>query len=153
METGEVRRAVLVLARLARTLERTKTALSLSQYRMLAMIAEREAGRTARSSSLAIELSLTKPTVSVAIEGLQAQGFIARKRDPNDGRAVRVELTDAGRSALAASEAALIERIAPMIGGVSDPDRLLILLGEVEGLLNEAHERRVEAKQQMREAR
>lgn len=143
---------MLVLARLARTLERTKTALSLSQYRMLAMIAEREAGRTARSSSLAIELSLTKPTVSVAIEGLQAQGLIARKPDPDDRRAVRVELTDAGRAALAASEAELIERVAPLIAGVSDPDRLLALLGEVEGLLNEAHERRVAAKQ-MREDR
>lgn len=144
---------MLVLARLARTLERTKAALSLSQYRMLAMIAEREAGRTARSSSLAIELSLTKPTVSVAIEGLQAQGFIARKPDPDDRRAVRVELTDAGRAALAASEAELIERVAPLIAGVSDPDRLLALLGEVEGLLNQAHERRVAATEQMREDR
>jgi DNA-binding MarR family transcriptional regulator len=129
---------VRVLARLARTLERTPGELSLSQYRMLSMIAR----RSARSSSLAAELSLTKPTVSVAIETLQAQGLIVRRPDPDDRRAVRVEPTDAGRAALAATEAAQIARIAPFLEGVSDPPRLLALLGEVEERLDEAHARR-----------
>jgi DNA-binding MarR family transcriptional regulator len=134
-------RAVRVMARLARLLERTQTPLSLSQYRLIALAQ----AKTDRSSNLAQGLSLTKPTVSVTIDGLVAQGLVRRVRDPQDRRALRVELTDAGRDALRATEEALAARLRPLFSEVSDPARLLSLLQEVEGLLDEARERRTAA--------
>lgn len=126
------------MARLARLLERTQTPLSLSQYRLIALAQ----AKTERSSNLAQGLSLTKPTVSVTIDGLVAQGLVRRVRDPQDRRALRVELTDAGRDALRATEEALAARLKPLFSEVSDPARLLSLLEEVEVLLDEARERR-----------
>lgn len=126
------------MARLARLLERTRTPLSLSQYRLIALAQ----AKADRSSNLAQGLSLTKPTVSVTIDGLVAQGLVRRVRDPQDRRALRVELTDAGRDALRATEEALAARLEPLFSEVSDPARLLSLLEEVEVLLDEARERR-----------
>lgn len=132
------------MARLARQLERTETPLSLSQYRLIALAQ----AKTDRSSNLAEGLSLTRPTVSVAIDGLVAQGMLRRVRDPQDRRVVRVELTDAGRDALRATEEALAARLEPLFSEVSDPARLLSLLEEVEVSLDEARRRRTVAERQ-----
>jgi DNA-binding MarR family transcriptional regulator len=139
----DTRQALRVVARLARVLERTDAELSLSQYRMLAMVAR----RSARSSRLAAELSLTRPTVSVALEGLEEQGLVTRRPDPDDRRATRVELTDAGRQALQTSEEAWVVRITPLIEGCSDPHTLLTLLGEVEAHMDRVREQRLAERQ------
>jgi DNA-binding MarR family transcriptional regulator len=41
-------------------------------------------------------LSLTPPTVSVAVRRLENYGYLVRERDPVDGRAVRFTLTPQG---------------------------------------------------------
>ncbi len=43
------------------------------------------------------ETNMKAPTISVALRGLEDEGFILRKNDPDDMRSVRVYLTDAGR--------------------------------------------------------
>jgi DNA-binding MarR family transcriptional regulator len=134
----EYMRAVRVVARLARLLERTEMPLSLSQYRLIALAR----AKAERSSNLAHGLSLTRPTVSIAIDGLVAQGLLRRVRDPQDRRAQRVELTEAGKDALRTTEEALAARLKPLFSEVSDPGRLLSLLSEVEALLDEAKDRR-----------
>lgn len=141
MGEDEYLSAVRVVARLARLLERTQMPLTLSQYRLIALAQ----AKAECSSNLAQGLSLTKPTVSVAIDGLVAQGLLRRARDPRDRRALRVELTDAGRGALRATEEALVARLKPLFSEVSDPLRLLSLLTEVEALLDEARDRRTAA--------
>jgi DNA-binding MarR family transcriptional regulator len=137
-----LRPAARVLVRLARVLERTETDLSLAHYRLLALV---EADGS-RSSSLAAGLSLARPTVSVAVEALQARGLLRRVPDPTDRRAVRLELTAAGRQALDDVEAMLVGRLAPLLEGVSEPDRLLALLDEVGEGLDQARARRVAAR-------
>lgn len=143
MAEDEYLRAVRVVARLARLLERTEMPLSISQYRLIALAQ----AKAERSSNLAQGLSLTKPTVSIAIDGLVAQGLLRRVRDPRDRRVLRVELTEAGAEALRATEQALVARLKPVFSEVSDPARLLALLSEVEALMDQARDRRTAARE------
>ncbi|MBQ8894931.1 MAG: MarR family transcriptional regulator [Clostridia bacterium] len=48
---------------------------------------------------LARRTHLSTPAVSVTLQKMEAEGLVARKADPNDQRAIRVQLTEAGREA------------------------------------------------------
>ncbi|HSV41590.1 MAG TPA: MarR family transcriptional regulator [Nocardioidaceae bacterium] len=52
-----------------------------------------------RLSSLAEALELDASTVSRHVKQLEDRGFLGRTTDPDDGRASRIEVTDAGREA------------------------------------------------------
>ncbi len=60
-----------------------------------------ELARTERLSQneLAARLLLEKSTVSRLVGGLVARGWVERERDPTDGRAVRLALTERGARA------------------------------------------------------
>jgi DNA-binding MarR family transcriptional regulator len=47
-------------------------------------------------SDLAKHMGVTASTMSLAVDRLERNGYVARQRDPADGRRVRVKLTDAG---------------------------------------------------------
>jgi len=47
---------------------------------------------------LARALRIEGPTLTRHLDGLEEAGLLVRTREPNDRRAVRVELTDAGRA-------------------------------------------------------
>jgi MarR family transcriptional regulator, transcriptional regulator for hemolysin len=47
---------------------------------------------------LARSLGIEGPTLTRHLDGLEQAGLVTRSRDPNDRRAVRVELTDAGNA-------------------------------------------------------
>lgn len=123
---------VWTLLRMARVLERAQTELSLPQYRLLRMVG---AGG-ASSARVAERLSVRRPTITAAVDGLVASGYLVREADPADRRVVRLCLTPEGRDALERAGAALRERCAAVLGQVSDPDRLLALLGEVDAVLD-----------------
>ena len=55
-----------------------------------------------RLSSLADALELDASTVSRHVKQLEDRGHLGRTSDPDDGRASRIEVTDAGREALSA---------------------------------------------------
>lgn len=133
----DMRRAVRVLARLARILDHTDTGLSLPQYRVLAMISRGDQ----RSSRLAARLAVKKPTVTAIVDGLVAARHLRREVDPADRRASALRLTPLGRRALARADAALVERLEPLFSGVSAPDRLLELFAEIDGLLDAGRQR------------
>jgi MarR family transcriptional regulator for hemolysin len=46
---------------------------------------------------LARAIGIEGPTLTHHLDALEEAGLVVRTRDPNDRRAVRVELTDAGR--------------------------------------------------------
>jgi MarR family transcriptional regulator for hemolysin len=46
---------------------------------------------------LARSLGIEGPTLTRHLDGMERAGLVERRRDPNDRRAVQVELTDAGR--------------------------------------------------------
>lgn len=75
-------------------------------------------GQELSQVTLGQRLRLEKSTVSRLVSQLQEQGWVARVRDPADGRAVRLQLTEQGRhvseqvaGARSSHFARLIERI------------------------------------------
>lgn len=94
-------------------------------------------------NDLAGALYLDKSTASRLAAGLEDKGYIQRSRDPDDGRIVVLEATDAGRALSARIEADLAAEYAELLRDVG-PD---VRRGMVEllGRLGRSLARRVEA--------
>jgi DNA-binding MarR family transcriptional regulator len=121
--------AVLAAARLARILDKAGGELGLAHYRFLTLVA----GGDERASRLAERLALGKPAVSATVGALVAQGLLARDDVAGDQRAIRLQLTDEGRSVLARTEAAMAARLCELMDGTDDPVatmNALVALGE-----------------------
>lgn len=92
---------------------------SLPRYELLAVLAS--VGDGVRLTELGKFALVSKPRLSVHISSLEADGFVSREPDPDDGRASIVTLTTAGRRHLAAltpghlgiARTMVIDRIAP----------------------------------------
>lgn len=128
----EIRRGVRVLTRLARVLRRADTGLTMPQYKLLVLLDNGDE----RSSRLAAQLAVSKPTITAAADGLLEMGHIRRSTDQSDKRAVWLQLTDGGRAALRRADAAYAERFGPLFESTSDPRRLITLLDEVGATLD-----------------
>jgi DNA-binding MarR family transcriptional regulator len=130
--TSSLTDAARAVVQVARMLEHACNELTLPQYRLLVMVASGDQ----RASRLAGRLALSKPTVTAVVEGLVERGFLARSEVSGDRRAVDLSLTDAGRGALAATDTAMSERLARVLGHCDDPvltqSGLLQLVGAVE---------------------
>src|SRR3954454_16318757 len=109
--------SVRTIARLARILEHSAAELTLPQFRLLAMVARGDE----RATALAGRLTLSKPTITAAVDGLVERGLVARAVVAGDRRAVNIQITDAGRAALVAAEARMAERLQPVIEQCDDP--------------------------------
>jgi DNA-binding MarR family transcriptional regulator len=83
-----------------------------TQGQILARIAARGASGP---RDLAADLGVTQPTVSDAVAALVRKGMLARSRDAQDGRAVRLSLTEHG-----ARVAALIKAPSPVLAAALD---------------------------------
>ncbi len=96
--------AARAVARLARQVEVALAPLdlSLSQYRVLALLGE---GSTA-SSVLARRLAVSPPSVTSVVDGLVGRGLVERQADPEDRRRLTLLLTRDGAKLLAAADAA-----------------------------------------------
>lgn len=70
---------------------------------------------------------LKPPTVSVAVKRLEDAGYVSRKADDSDMRAVRVSLTDKGRRMHSESHerAVSVDRI--LMQGITDGESELLL--------------------------
>lgn len=102
-----------VAARLSRLAERSldKVGLSLPQYRVLGFLALGPAA----AARLAERLTVTRPTLTGVVDGLVAQGLVARTRDSGDRRRVDHALTPAGHAALAAADEAVGIRLSELL--------------------------------------
>ncbi|MBV8332757.1 MAG: MarR family transcriptional regulator [Candidatus Eremiobacteraeota bacterium] len=107
--------------------------LGFSELRLLRALAGAPDGRL-RPTDLAAELEITASGVTRAVLPLEKRGIVKREADPQDARASRVALTDAGRTlaeqaAATAAEAAakLTRRLS--IGQVRQLERLLSEIG------------------------
>jgi DNA-binding MarR family transcriptional regulator len=122
--------AVRTLARLYRLLESADSGLTLPQYRVLAAISS----GGARSAHLADRLSVRRPTLTAIADGLVAAGHVTREAEAGDRRVVQLHMTDLGRAALAAADAAYLAKLVPLIGELADPARFvddLLAIGDV----------------------
>ncbi len=120
------------LARLARLLERACSELTLSQYRVLSLVARGDE----RASQLAGRLALAKPTITAAVDALVEHGLMTRSEVEGDRRAVRLAITRDGKAALARTEAAMAERLQPLIDSCSHPALVVEAFVELEVVLD-----------------
>jgi DNA-binding MarR family transcriptional regulator len=130
--------AARTLARLARVLERACCDLTLSQYRVMSMVASGDE----RASHLAGRLALAKPTITAAVDTLVERGLLTRSDVAGDRRAVRLAVTAAGHRALARTERDIADRLDPLIAGCAHPESVLAALAE----LGRALDARLEAR-------
>jgi len=81
-----------------------ETGLTLRQYRILLKLID----RPLRANALARSIGVTRGTLSTALTGLEKRGLLQRSPAEDDGRGVTVTITDAGQSAISASETRLV---------------------------------------------
>jgi DNA-binding MarR family transcriptional regulator len=75
--------------------------LTLSQYGLLELLADRQ---SARVQELAAHAGITPSTATRILDALQRRGVVERTRTDEDRRAVAVSLTDAGRQLVHAEQ-------------------------------------------------
>jgi DNA-binding MarR family transcriptional regulator len=114
--------------------------ISMAQYRMLLYL--RHGPR--RAGELAAQASITRPSLSTLIAGLERQGFVERASVDDDRRGVRLELTDSGMRAIAQID----ERFGEVFDSATarcDYPRLLDALDELTRELTQQIEARARA--------
>ena len=76
-------------------LKESRLNLSISEIHLIELIAKAGGGMTV--SEIAERLKVTRPSVTVAVNKLVQKGYCEKRRREDDGRAVAVALTKAGR--------------------------------------------------------
>jgi DNA-binding MarR family transcriptional regulator len=92
----------------------TTVDLSLSQYRILGLLAE----GSAMSSALAERLAVRPPSVTAVIDGLVTRGLVDRTHSENDRRRISLGITAEGQAVLDSADAAVNERLEEIAGGL-----------------------------------
>ena len=90
---------------------------------------EISAGEPLPQRRLVERLSVDKSTVSRLVGSLQAKGWVARERDPEDSRNYLLDLTEEGRSALARMAEARREGHARLLARLAPDEREALLKG------------------------
>ena len=76
-----------------------------------------------RLTNLAADEGVTQPAMTQLVGRLEGSGLVERSADPDDGRVVRVQLTDAGRGLVAWRRAARAERLSGLLATLSAADQ------------------------------
>ncbi|MGC4938400.1 MarR family winged helix-turn-helix transcriptional regulator [Kribbella sp. DT2] len=79
-----------------------------------------------RLTDLTATEQLKQPALTSLVAKLERDGLIARARDPRDGRAVLLSLTDAGQAIVASRRVSRVERLAELVDQLNDEDRALL---------------------------
>ena len=93
---------------------------SVIQTRLLGILRD----RTPPMSELSKLLELDKSSVSGLVDRAEQRGLVARVPSPQDGRSVRVTLTDEGRSLVGEFAGGFEDDVAELLEGLSDPQRV-----------------------------
>lgn len=103
--------------------------LSLTQLRLVAILRDRDP----KMAELATYLGLERSTVSGLVDRAAVRGLVRRDSSADDGRAVRVSLTQEGHRLAGVLTEEISVRIAPMTGHLGAPDqrRLGLLLSRM----------------------
>lgn len=108
---------IRTLSLLGRILEVGCGDLTMPQYRLLALVAEGDE----RATVIAEHLAVTKATVTGVVDGLVQRGLIERAAVAGDRRALRLNLTPAGKRALKAAERGMSARLQHIFERTPDP--------------------------------
>lgn len=80
-------------------------------------------------SELAGHMGVTVSTMSLAVARLVRQGYVARRRDPDDRRVVQLRLTEGGLRIKEAQTVLDPDRVAELLSGMDAPRRRAALDG------------------------
>jgi len=96
--TASVRRAR------SRAANRSDSELTIAQFHLLSAL---EGGRALTVGELAAAAGVSSPSATRMLDGLERDGFIARKPSTEDRRRISIEMTAAGKKAYAAGRKSL----------------------------------------------
>lgn len=88
--------------------------LSLSQYRILGLLAE----GSAMSSSLAERLAVRPPSVTAVIDGLVSRGLVERTHNEDDRRRISLAITARGQEVLESADSGVNGRLEQIAAGL-----------------------------------
>jgi DNA-binding MarR family transcriptional regulator len=94
------------------------TDLSISQYRVLSLLAE----GMALPSSMAVRLDVRRPSITAVVDGLVGKGLVLRAHGEDDRRQVTHEITEAGLRALTAADEAVDARLSSILAQLEEGD-------------------------------
>ena len=80
-----------------------------------------------RLTELAAREGVSQPAMTQLIARLSEQGLTARTADPEDGRVVRVQLTDAGRDLIATRRTVRAERVSGLLTSLTPAERAALI--------------------------
>ena len=118
----ELRTAVMRTSRRLRV-EATGDIITPGQYTVLALL---NGSGPSTLRALAESEHVQAPSMTRIVNALADQGFVTRSADPDDGRQVRVDITDAGRTVLAEARSQRTAWLAQRVAGLSEDDRLAL---------------------------
>ena len=129
-------------AHLGRTVDRAldDAVLSPAGYRVLSWLSM----GSAAAAVLADKLAVSRPTVTLVVDGLKARGLVDRTVDTNDRRRATLPLTAAGREALAEADARVAQRLDEVLAPLDAEQRagIVTALELLQGALRDDRERR-----------
>lgn len=99
---------------------RAGAGLTLARLKVLRLVAERG---PVRPRDLAAAVAVAPRTMTETVDGLEADGMVCRRADPTDRRAILLELTPTGRTALERGLVDASGAVRQFTGGLSDDER------------------------------
>ena len=122
----------------------TQVDLTLSQYRVLGILAE----GSAAASGLAHRLTVRPSSITAVIDGLVARGLVDRQHQEDDRRRIALRLTDEGACLVAEANRSVDDYIGSIAATLPDEDETLVLRSlELWGqALTNFHQLRTEAR-------
>lgn len=93
-------------------------------YELLHHLSEADTADGRRIGDLAQVIDDSSSGITHRVNRLAADGFVAKRPDPTDGRARRIHLTDAGRALLRAAAPSHVERVRHWVLDALDGDDL-----------------------------
>lgn len=118
----DLRTAVMRTSRRLRV-EATGEVITPGQYTVLALL---NGNGPSTLRALADSEHVQAPSMTRIVNALADQGFVARSAHPDDGRQVRVDITDAGKDVLAEARNQRTAWLAQRVAGLSEEDRLIL---------------------------
>lgn len=104
-----------------------------TQFAILERLSGRNDGLSVKQ--IASEIGVTQPTATDSVMALEAKGYVTKLVDPNDGRAWRVVLTNAGAAALSRPGSfSGVEAIVATLPASAQEQLLLSLIDIIRGL-------------------
>jgi DNA-binding MarR family transcriptional regulator len=100
--------------------EMARLGLTIPKMRALAVLSVMDGQLIGR---LAVHAIVEQSTLSRALDALEADGLVRRQTDPDDSRATRIFITDAGRAAFETLWPHMAAAYTAMFRGVADDER------------------------------